>query len=153
VLLAAGTSTLVALALALARKGIGKFIPLFYGSSFSYIAASLGVASALGEPIQFGVPAPDAVIGVMQAGIIATGLFNVLVGFSIQAVGKARVDRVLPPIVTGSVACVIGIGLAEAALDMSFTSGAGASPCSRWSRRSPARICSGTRASGAWSRS
>jgi uracil permease len=121
VLLAAGTSTLVALALS--RKGIGMFIPLFYGSSFSYIAAYLGVANALGAPIQFGVPAPDAVIGVMQAGIIVTGLFNVLVGLSIKAVGKATVDKVLPPIVTGSVACAIGIGLAKAALDMSFTSG------------------------------
>src|SRR6187431_3109191 len=60
VLLGAGVSTIVALVLS--RRGIGVFIPLFYGSSFSYIAAYLGVANAMGAPVQFGVPAPDPVI-------------------------------------------------------------------------------------------
>ena len=119
VLLGAGVSTLVALTLS--RKGVGVFIPLFYGSSFSYIAAYLGIAQAMGHKVQFGVPAPDAVISVMQAGIIATGLFNIIIGLAIRAMGKDKLDRILPPVVTGSVACVIGIGLAKAALDMSMT--------------------------------
>lgn len=118
VLLGAGVSTMVALILS--RNGIGTFIPLFYGSSFSYIASYLGIAKAMGVDIKFGVPAPDEVISVLQAGIIGTGILNIVVGFVIKAVGKAAVDRVLPPIVTGSVACVIGIGLSKAALDMSF---------------------------------
>ena len=119
VLLGAGVSTIVALVLS--RKGIGMYIPLFYGSSFSYIAAYLGLAEALGHPVKFGVPSPDEVISVMQAGIIGTGILNIIVGFVIKKLGKERLDRVLPPVVTGSVACVIGIGLAKAALDMSFT--------------------------------
>jgi uracil permease len=119
VLLGAGVSTIVALVLS--KRGIGMFIPLFYGSSFSYIAAYLGIAQAMGHKVQFGVPAPDEVISLMQAGIICTGLLNVVVGFAIKKVGKAKLDRVLPPVVTGSVACVIGIGLAKAALDMSLT--------------------------------
>jgi uracil permease len=119
VLLGAGVSTIVALFLS--KRGIGKFIPLFYGSSFSYIAAYLGIAQAAGHKVQFGVPAPDEVIALMQAGIICTGFLNVIVGLLIKRVGKAKLDRVLPPIVTGSVACVIGIGLAKAALDMSLT--------------------------------
>ncbi len=119
VLLGAGVSTIVALVLS--RRGIGMFIPLFYGSSFSYIAAYLGVAQALGHKVQFGVPAPDEVISIMQAGIICTGFLNVIVGFVIKRLGKAKLDRVLPPVVTGSVACVIGFGLAKAALDMSLT--------------------------------
>ncbi|HSD55008.1 MAG TPA: solute carrier family 23 protein [Burkholderiales bacterium] len=119
VLLGAGISTIVALILS--RRGIGMFIPLFYGSSFSYIAAYLGLAQAMGHKVQFGVPAPDEVISLMQAGIICTGLLNVVVGFAIKKLGKAKLDRVLPPVVTGSVACVIGIGLAKAALDMSLT--------------------------------
>jgi uracil permease len=118
VLLGAGVSTIVALVLS--RRMIGTFIPLFYGSSFSYIAAYLGIAQAMGHKVQFGVPAPDAVISVLQTGIIATGILNIIIGFVIKAVGKAAVDRVLPPVVTGSVACVIGIGLAKAALDMSM---------------------------------
>jgi uracil permease len=119
VLLGAGVSTVVALILS--KRAIGTFIPLFYGSSFSYIAAYLGIAEAMGHPVKFGVPAPDEVIGVMQTGIIATGILNVIVGFAIRKLGKAKLDRVLPPVVTGSVACVIGFGLAKAALDMSLT--------------------------------
>lgn len=118
VLLGAGVSTIVALVLS--YRGIGMFIPLFYGSSFSYIAAYLGIAAAMGHTVQFGQPAPDNVIATMQAGIIATGILNIVVGFIIKKAGKAAVDKVLPPVVTGSVACVIGIGLAKAALDMSF---------------------------------
>lgn len=121
VLLAAGVSTIVALLLS--RRAIGTFIPLFYGSSFSYIAAYLGVAQALGHQVRFGVPAPDDVISALQAGIICTGVLNIGVGFAIKAFGKEKLDRVLPPVVTGSVACVIGIGLAKAALDMSFMNG------------------------------
>src|SRR5262245_57431663 len=123
VLLGAGVSTIVALTLS--KRAIGTFIPLFYGSSFSYIASYLGVAQAMGHQIRFGVPAPDEVISVLQAGIIATGLLNIAIGLLIKGVGKGVVDRVLPPVVTGSVACVIGFGLAKSALDMSLTVVAG----------------------------
>jgi uracil permease len=119
VLLGAGVSTIVALLLS--RRATGAFIPLFYGSSFSYIAAYLGVAQAAGETVRFGVPLSDATLSVLQTGIVATGLLNVVVGFVVRRAGKAAVDRILPPIVTGSVACVIGFGLAKAALEMSIT--------------------------------
>ena len=113
VLLASGVATIVAL-LGL-RYGIGKFIPLYYGSSFSYIAAILAVTNA-----SFGTPVSDELIGVAQAGIMVTGLINVLIGILIRfAGGKKAIDRVLPPIVTGSVAAVIGFALGKAALDMS----------------------------------
>jgi uracil permease len=118
VLLGAGVLTLVSLVLS--GNTIGTFIPLFYGSSFSYIASYLGIAKAMGVDVKFGVPAPDHVIATLQAGIIATGIFNIIIGFIIKAAGKPALDKVLPPIVTGSVACVIGIGLSKAALDMAF---------------------------------
>jgi uracil permease len=119
VLFGAGVSTIVALALS--RRRIGTFIPLFYGSSFSYIAAYLGVAQAAGLKPQFGQPLPDELLGVMQTGIVATGLLNIAAGLLIQRLGKRALDRVLPPVVTGSIACVIGFGLAKAALEMSIT--------------------------------
>ena len=56
---AAGLRTVAALVLS--RRAIGTFIPLFYGSSFSYIASYLGIAQAMGHKVQFGVPAPDNV--------------------------------------------------------------------------------------------
>ena len=111
VLFVAGMATIVALVLS--KRGIGKFIPLFYGSSFSYLAAYLAITNA-----EWGVPASDDKIRMMQAGILVTGILNIIVGLIIQKVGKAAVDKVLPPIVTGSVACVIGIGLGFAALGM-----------------------------------
>ncbi len=117
VLTVSGLGTIVALLLAKWR--IGKFIPLFYGSSFSYIAAYLAIAQQMtGSIPQFGVPLPNEVISTIQAGIVVTGLLNIVIGFVIRAIGKERIDMVLPPIVTGSVAAIIGFGLAAAALGM-----------------------------------
>ena len=109
---AAGLRTVAALVLS--RRAIGTFIPLFYGSSFSYIASYLGIAQAMGHKVEFGVPAPDNVIAVLQTGIVATGILNIIIGFVIKWAGKPAVDRVLPPVVTGSVACMICILLAFA---------------------------------------
>jgi len=112
VLLASGISTIVALIGS--RYSTGKFIPLYYGSSFSYIAAVVAVTHA-----QFGVPASDELIRAAQAGIVATGVINILVGLLIRyAGGKAMIDRFLPPVITGSVAAVIGFALGFAALGL-----------------------------------
>lgn len=110
VLLASGLATLVALLLSKWR--IGKFIPLYYGSSFSYIAAILAITN-----IAKGQTAPDELIRIAQAGIVTTGVVNVLAGFLILKLGgKQMIDRILPPIVTGSMACVIGFSLGFSAL-------------------------------------
>jgi uracil permease len=114
VLSIAGLATIVALLLSKWR--VGKFIPLFYGSSFSYLTAYLAITHA-----EWGVPASDELISTMQAGILATGVINILVGLFIKWIGKDALDKVLPPVVTGSVAAVIGIGLGAAALNMAST--------------------------------
>jgi uracil permease len=63
--------------------------------------------------------APPEVIGVVTAGFIATAVINVIVGLIIRySGGKEALDKVLPPIVTGPVACTIGIGLGASALGM-----------------------------------
>jgi len=112
VLMASGVATIVALLLS--RWGIGKFIPLYYGSSFSYIAATLAITNA-----SYGVPASDELISVAQGGIVITGLANVVVGLIIRFIGgKKVIDKILPPVVTGSVAAVIGFALGKSALDM-----------------------------------
>ncbi len=117
VLLASGVSTIVALFLS--RRGVGTYIPLFYGSSFSYIAAYLTIISQMtGSLPEFGVPVSDEVLSTLQAGIVVTGILNMLVGTLIRSVGKSAIDKVLPPVITGSVAAIIGFGLAFAALDL-----------------------------------
>jgi uracil permease len=113
-LLASGLGTIVALLVSKRR------IPLYYGSSFSYITVIITVMS-LYAPTCFNDPTtvycPDGV-RLAQVGIITTGVLNILVGLLIQRIGKSALDRFLPPIVTGSVAIVIGIALAGAALGM-----------------------------------
>ncbi|MBI4279579.1 MAG: xanthine permease [Armatimonadetes bacterium] len=104
-LFASGLATVVAL------LASGMRIPMYYGSSFSYIAAVRGITMPGGTLAAARVP-------LAQAGIVATGIVNVAVGFIVRKIGKERLDRVLPPVVTGSVAIVIGIALGKVALDM-----------------------------------
>jgi len=110
VLTVSGVATITALVLS--KQLSGKFIPLYYGSSFSYIAATIAITNA-----EFGVYAGDSV-AIAQVGIVATGVINILVGFLVRAGGRKSIDKILPPVITGSVAAVIGIALAFAALDM-----------------------------------
>lgn len=114
VLTITGLGTVVALIGA--KLSMGKYIPLYYGSSFSYIAAVIAIMQAKG--ITEGT-APPEVISVVTAGFIATGLINIIVGLIIRVTGgKEGLDKVLPPVVTGSVAVTIGIGLGATALQM-----------------------------------
>ncbi|MCC6905403.1 MAG: xanthine permease [Anaerolineae bacterium] len=100
-LFGSGLATIVAI---LGSRGR---IPLYYGSSFSYLAPVIAVVGAAWGGKE-----------VAQVGIVATAVVNVLAGLLIRFTGKAALDKVLPPVVTGSVAIVIGISLAKAALDM-----------------------------------
>ncbi|HOT93562.1 MAG TPA: solute carrier family 23 protein [Anaerolineae bacterium] len=112
-LFASGLGTIIALLVA-KRK-----IPLYYGSSFSYITVVITVMSKY-VPDCFNSSAVYCPEGVRlaQVGILCTGLFNILIGLLIQRIGKDRLDKILPPIITGNVAVVIGIALAGAALNM-----------------------------------
>jgi len=113
-LLATGLGTIIALLVTKRR------IPMYYGSSFSYISVIITVMS-LYAPQCFNDPTkfycPDGV-RIAQVGIIGTAVIEILVGLLIQRVGKAALDKVLPPIVTGSVAIIIGIALSGTALNM-----------------------------------
>ena len=86
-------------------------IPLFYGSSFSYIAAIVGITGA-----KFGVTAPDSLISQAQFGIICSGLVSIVAGLIVSRFGIDKIEKVLPPTVTGSIALVIGISLAGTAI-------------------------------------
>ncbi|HIP87408.1 MAG TPA: xanthine permease [Anaerolineales bacterium] len=115
VLAISGLATITALVLS--RLIAGKYIPLYYGSSFSYIAATMSVTGA--SPDTFGQYMGAEAVSLAQVGIVATGLVNIIVGLGIRWIGKGNLDKILPPVVTGSVATVIGIALAYAALAMS----------------------------------
>ncbi|MBI3359521.1 MAG: xanthine permease [Chloroflexi bacterium] len=113
-LLASGVGTIVALLVS------GRRIPMYYGSSFSYItvvvtAMSLYAKDCFSNPATFYCPEG---VRLVQVGIIGTAVVEILVGLLIMRIGKEALDKALPPVITGSVAIVIGIALAGAALNM-----------------------------------
>ncbi|HLN59916.1 MAG TPA: solute carrier family 23 protein [Symbiobacteriaceae bacterium] len=103
-LLTSGLSTIVAV---LASKGR---IPFYYGSSFAYIAAVGAIVAKHGGGAEG--------IRIAQGGIVGSGILQIVVGLIIMALGKKVIDTLLPPILTGSVAIVIGISLSQTALSM-----------------------------------
>jgi len=113
-LFASGLGTIIALLVS------GRRIPLYYGSSFSYIAVIITVMSQFAGDC-FKDPAtvycPEGV-RIAQVGILGTAIFEILIGLLIQRIGKERLDNILPPIITGSIAITIGIALAGSALNM-----------------------------------
>lgn len=111
-LFASGLATVVALLLS--SRLAKSYIPLYYGSSFSYIAPIVAITTTN----IYGIDDPVTRIRIAQGGIMMTGVLNILIGLLIRYVGKKNLDKVLPPEVTGSVATVIGIALAYTALSM-----------------------------------
>lgn len=87
-------------------------IPLYYGSSFSYITAIVGITGgAVG-----GAPAADSLISQAQFGIIASGLVSIVAGLVVNKFGQEKIERFLPATVTGSIAIIIGLSLAGSAM-------------------------------------
>lgn len=102
-------------------------IPLYYGSSFSYIAAIVGITGAT-----YGTPASDALIGQAQFGIILSGLVSIAAGLVIAKWGSKVIDRILPPVVTGPIAMIIGFSLAGTALTQAAGLSGGVSSSASW---------------------
>ncbi len=113
-IMASGLGTIIALLVSKRR------IPMYYGSSFSYITVVVTTMSLYAKDC-FTSPStvycPDGV-RLVQVGILGTALVEIVVGFLIMRIGKEGLDRVLPPVITGSIAVVIGVALAGAALGM-----------------------------------
>lgn len=99
---------------ALFASGIGTLIytictkrkvPVYLGSSFAYITAVVLAVEAMGGNIS-----------AAQTGLILVGIIYVVVAIVIKFVGKAWIDKLLPPIVIGPMIAVIGLGLAGNAI-------------------------------------
>jgi len=90
----------------------GRQIPLYYGSSFSYIAAIASIMSAEA----FASYSLNDKISVAQFGIVMSGFVSILAGYIINKSGKDKIEKVLPATVTGSIAIIIGLSLAANAM-------------------------------------
>ena len=87
-------------------------LPLYYGSSFSYIAAIVGLMSA---PHMEGLGLNEK-ISIAQFGIVMSGLVSIAAGFIVNRFGKDQISKILPSTITGPIAMVIGLTLAGNAL-------------------------------------
>jgi uracil-xanthine permease len=83
-------------------------LPSYLGSSFAFIApiTAINAGKALETPMQI----TQALLGVVAAGVLLA-----VVGFVVQAVGTRWIERLMPPVVAGSIVALIGFNLAPAA--------------------------------------
>jgi uracil permease len=102
------------ISVALFASGLGTFIyafitkfrvPIYLGSSFAYITA-----------VNFAVNALGGDRSAAQTGLILIGAIYVIVAILIKFIGKDWIDKLLPPIVIGSMIMIIGLGLASSAI-------------------------------------
>lgn len=106
-------------------------IPLYYGSSFSYLTAvislmtSESITSKLSPESLTQLNAwlngatsvmPGEAISYAQFGIIMSGFISIAAGLLIRFFGKNAVEKILPPTITGPIAMIIGLTLAGNAL-------------------------------------
>ncbi|WMJ21921.1 solute carrier family 23 protein [Paludicola sp. MB14-C6] len=90
----------------------GKKIPLYYGSSFSYVAA---IGSLMASEQLAGLALNDK-IAIAQFGIVMSGFISIIAGIIVKCFGRESIEKVLPPTVTGPIAMIIGLTLAGTAL-------------------------------------
>jgi uracil permease len=83
-------------------------IPLYYGSSFSYIPA---VAIVVGFAYKNNFDATTTFGAILIASVIS-GLMSIAAGVLIKKFGKDKIDKILPGHITGMIAMVIGLSLA-----------------------------------------
>ncbi|WP_078380961.1 solute carrier family 23 protein [Sutcliffiella halmapala] len=111
-------------AVALISSGLGTLayliitkgqIPAYLGSSFAFIIP-ITSAIALGGP------------GGAMVGSFLTGIVYGIVALLIKKLGYKWILNLLPPIVVGPVIIVIGLGLANVAVDMAMYENPGAHP-------------------------
>ncbi len=96
-------------------------IPLYYGSSFSYITAIASIMTAQ----QFAAYSHNDKIAIAQFGIVMSGFVSIAAGLVIKKAGKEKIDKVLPATVTGAISMVIGLSLAANAMGNAGTIPAG----------------------------
>lgn len=99
-------------AVALVTAGIGTLlfhlctkgkVPVFLGSSFAFITPIAMIVDQMGIPYA-------------QGGIIAAGVVYLLFALIAYLIGADKIKRIFPPVVTGPIIVVIGIGLSGTAI-------------------------------------
>lgn len=99
---------------------VGGRLPSYLGSSFAFIAVVIAATGYSGS-------GPNPNIGVALGGIVAAGALYTLIGAVVWAAGPAWIERLMPPVVTGTIVAAIGLNLAPIAVK-----GVSGSPADTW---------------------
>lgn len=93
-----------------------KKVPVFLGSSFAFMG---GISAVLGGATS---GSPDFLdrLSAVKGGLIVAGLIYVIFSLIIKVVGYEKVNKLLPPIVTGPMIIVIGLRLSSSAISNAF---------------------------------
>ncbi|MHB0995453.1 MAG: uracil-xanthine permease family protein [Elusimicrobiales bacterium] len=94
-----GVGTLIFIAATRAR------VPSYLGSSFAFIGPVIAVTGGMAEKIPFAL-----------SGIAAAALLYALAAFATMRWGSRWIDRLMPPVVTGTVVAIIGLNLSSSAV-------------------------------------
>lgn len=87
-------------------------LPSYLGSSFALLAP---IGAVTGYVANGGVPLDEELASLAQGGVVATGASLAVVGVIVHFAGARWIDKLMPPIVTGSIVALIGFNLAPAA--------------------------------------
>src|SRR5437870_3336054 len=88
---------------------VGGRVPSYLGSSFSFIAVVIAATGYAGSGLNANLP-------VALGGIVSAGVLYAAIGVAVMLVGYQWIERLMPPVVTGSVVAVIGLNLAPIAV-------------------------------------
>lgn len=91
-----------------------KKVPVFLGSSFAFMTA---LQSQIPAEAAIGSSVWNFAMAQMSIAIICTGLVYVLLSLLIKLVGTGFIRKLFPPVVVGPVIIVIGMCLANVAID------------------------------------
>ncbi len=89
-------------------------VPAYLGSSFAFIAPLIAIGSS-----------PDFGMAYALGASFCVGIFYCIIAFAISKLGTRWMDKLLPPVVIGSIIMVIGLKLAPTAMNMAMTGGSG----------------------------
>ena len=83
----------------------GGRVPSYLGSSFAFIGVVIAATGYVGSGI-------NGNIALAAGGIISCGIIYALCGLLVMLTGTRWIEKLMPPVVTGSVVMIIGLNLA-----------------------------------------
>lgn len=93
-----------------------KKVPVFLGSSFAFMG---GIIAVIGDS-RIGDPDFMDKLAAVKGALIVAGLIYAVFALIIKLVGYEKVNKFLPPIVTGPIIIVIGLRLSSTAINSAF---------------------------------